>query len=215
MSSRTETTETALRPSDRPSLGSVPVPLVQVEFSSESVVDGVVVGVPKGRVSEDDIVVPIEELTRGIEDYKRAVEGDPPASLRVETAIVTFDSRVTVAQDFATVDQLLPPRLRTSGATSIAKGIDEGIDLLERRKRAYRESGMAYYRPWVVLITDGESTDSREEMSAAADRVPRAEAGKQLAFFSVGVEGSNMEELNRMGTRGAGTARSTTTPTVR
>ena len=182
---------------------SVPVPLIPMEFSSESVVDGVVVGVPIGRVSEEDIVVPIDELNDGIEDYKRSVEEDPLASLRVETAIVTFDSRVTVLQDFATVDRLAQSRLKASGETSMAKGIDEALDLLERRKRAYRESGTAYYRPWLVLITDGESTDSPEEMSAAADRVGRAEADRRLALFCVGVEGADMQELDRLAPGGA------------
>ncbi len=182
---------------------SVPVPLVPVELTSESVVDGVVVGVPLGRVSSEDTVVPIDELNDGIEDYKRAVEEDPLASLRVETAIVTFDSQVTVVQDFTTVDNMPQTRLKASGETSMAKGIDEALDLLERRKQAYRESGTAYYRPWLVLITDGESTDSREEMSAAADRIQRAEEERHLAFFCVGVEGANMQELDRLTPRGA------------
>ena len=179
---------------------SIRVSLVPVELSSESVVDGVVVGIPKETVPT---VVPIDELNDGIEAYKTAVEKDPLASLRVETAIVTFDSRVTVVQDFATVDQLAQTRLRGSGETSMAKGIDDALDLLERRKQAYRESGIAYYRPWLVLITDGKSTDSPEEMSAAADRIRRAEEGKHLAFFSVGVEGADMEELGRLTPRGA------------
>ncbi len=182
---------------------SVPVSLVPVELSSESVVDGVVVGVPKRPVSKEDTVVPIEELTKGIEDYKRAVKGDPLASLRVETAIVTFDSRVNVVQDFATVDQMAPTRLKASGMTSTAKGICEALDLLERRKQTYREAGVAYYRPWVVMITDGASTDSLEDMSAAAHRIKQAEEGKHLAFFCVGVEGADMADLNRLTSRGA------------
>ena len=53
------------------------------------------------------------------------------------------------------------------------------------------------------MITDGESTDSPEEISAAADRVERAEAGRRLASFCVGVEGADMRELDRLAPRGA------------
>ena len=53
------------------------------------------------------------------------------------------------------------------------------------------------------MITDGASTDSREEMSAVTDRIWQAESGKHLAFFCVGVEGADMEELNRLTPRGA------------
>ena len=165
---------------------------------------GMVDGFPTYAAKEDaDLLVPIEELYEGIEDYKRAVKRDPLASLRVETAVVTFDSRVSVVQEFATVDQLRQTRLKTSNGTSMAKGIDKALDLLEHRKQAYREAGVPYYRPWVVMITDGESTDSREEMSAAADRIRQAETAKRLAFFGVGIEGANMTELNRLIPRGA------------
>ena len=40
-------------------------------------------------------------------------------------------------------------------------------------------------------------------MLDASERVHRAEESKQVAFFSVGVEGADMEELNRMGPRSA------------
>lgn len=182
---------------------SVPVSLVPVELASESVVDCVVVGVPVGGVSSKDTVVPIDELNDGIEEYKRAVEKDPLASLRVEIAIVTSDSRITVVQDFATVEQLPRTRLEAPSGTSMAKGIDEALDLMERRKQAYRESGIAHYRPWLVLITDGESTDAPEEMLVAAERIRHAKEGRHLAFFCAGVEGADMAELDRLTPRGA------------
>ena len=75
--------------------------------------------------------------------------------------------------------------------------------MVEERKKTYRDAGIQYYRPWIVLITDGASTDGRQQIDAASDRVRRAEDAKQLAFFSIGVEGADMNELNRVGTRGA------------
>ena len=146
---------------------------------------------------------PIRALNEGIKTFKDELENDSLASLRVETAIVTFDSSVQLVQDFATVDALATPELDAGGVTSTAAAVNHAIDMVEERKQTYRDAGITYYRPWIVLITDGASTDGRQQMDAASERVHRAEESKQLAFFSVGVEGADMDELNRMGTRGA------------
>ena len=43
-------------------------------------------------------------LSAGVGAFKKALEDDPVASLRVETAIVSFNSDVRLLQDFTTVD---------------------------------------------------------------------------------------------------------------
>ena len=146
---------------------------------------------------------PIQALNDGIRAFKEELENDSLASLRVETAIVSFDSSVQLVQDFATVDALATPALDAQGATSTATAVNFAIDRVEERKQTYRDAGVPYYRPWIVLITDGASTEGGQQMDAASERVRQAEEAKQLAFFSVGVQGADMEELNRMGTRGA------------
>ena len=44
---------------------------------------------------------PIQALNEGVKAFKEELEGDPLASLRVETAIVSFNSDVELVQDFA------------------------------------------------------------------------------------------------------------------
>jgi uncharacterized protein YegL len=87
---------------------------------------------------------------------------------------------------------LKPTTLATGGTTSMGAGIEEALDLIEARKAVYRASGMAYYRPWALLITDGAPTD---DVSRATQRIKNAEANKKVAFFAVGVEGADMRCL--------------------
>ena len=80
---------------------------------------------------------------------------DPVAPKRVEVAVVTFDSDVTVVQDFVTADRFEAPRLECQGMTHMAAGINTALDMLQARKDRYNQSGIPYYRPWVLMITDG------------------------------------------------------------
>ena len=89
---------------------------------------------------------PMKELSEGIKTFKNTLESDSLASIRVETAIVTFDSDVRVLQDFATVGSLTTPDLHARGETSTASAVNRALDMIEDRKRKYREAGVSYYR---------------------------------------------------------------------
>ena len=137
-------------------------------------------------------------LSAGVGAFKKALEDDPVASLRVETAIVSFNSDVRLLQDFTTVDAFENPAREADGATRTAAAINFAIDMLESRKQKYRQGGIPYYRPWVVMITDGASSDGEGEMRIVAERVRQADESKQLAFFCVGMTGADLNELRRI-----------------
>jgi uncharacterized protein YegL len=136
---------------------------------------------------------PIAALTSGLEDFKAAVQQDEQAALRVDVAIVTFGP-VQLAQDFVTIDQFVPPQLQAQGLTPMGEAITYALDLLEKRKEAYRQNGIQYYRPWVFLITDG-APNPNSPWQQAAQKVKTAEQQRKLSFFAVGVQGADMETL--------------------
>ena len=140
---------------------------------------------------------PIDELNEGIRVFKDELGADPMASKRVEVAIVGFGP-VQVLTDFQTADVFDPPRLATTGDTPMGAAIEAGLAMLEQRKQAYRSSGVAYYRPWVFLITDGGPTDRWQD---AAAKVKSGEAANHFSFFAVGVEGARMDILGQIAAR--------------
>ncbi len=138
----------------------------------------------------------IDALNQGIQAFQLSVSKDPLASRRVEVAVVTFDSEIKVLQDFVTADQFQPPTLTAQGQTKMGSAILKALDMVKERKTTYKANGVAYYRPWVFMITDGEPQgDPDAIVQQAADRVKAEEANKHVAFFAVGVENADMERL--------------------
>ncbi|HEX2090960.1 MAG TPA: VWA domain-containing protein, partial [Longimicrobiaceae bacterium] len=89
-----------------------------------------------------------------------------------------------------------------SGHTHMAAAIERALELVEERKAAYRAYDVAYYRPWVFLVTDGEPQgESPAAVARAVARLREAEAGKRVAFFAVGVEGANLKRLAEISVR--------------
>ncbi len=135
---------------------------------------------------------PIDALNAGVQTFKDAVTRDPVTSLRVDIAVVEFNSAVTVVHPFSAVSDFTPPTLQAGGSTSMGRGICQALDLIEARKDDYKQADLSYFRPWLFLITDGAATDS---IAHASQRVNAAEARQEALFFAVGVEAADMSKL--------------------
>ena len=46
------------------------------------------------------------------------------------------------------------------------EAILKGLEVIERRKKTYKSSGIMYYRPWMFLLIDGYATDPELEDEA-------------------------------------------------
>lgn len=138
---------------------------------------------------------PIRQLNDGIVAFKDAVAADMLASKRVEVAVITFGGQVCVFTPFTTVAAFQPTRLEASGDTPMGAAILRAIDEVKARKEEYKRNGIAYYRPWIFMITDGGPTDSWKQ---AAEEIARGEQNKEFLFLAVAVQGANLEILNQI-----------------
>ena len=137
----------------------------------------------------------ITELNQGVKIFQASVMEDELASLRVEIAVITFNSEIKVVQNFVTVDNFIPKKLEASGEARMGKAIEKALELLEQRKQDYKKSDIQYYRPWIFLITNGQPTDNWQD---AAKKIEEAETNRKLLFFAVGVRDADMETLSEI-----------------
>ncbi|HLK56560.1 MAG TPA: VWA domain-containing protein [Chthonomonadaceae bacterium] len=145
---------------------------------------------------------PIEALNAGVRTFRDELIKDSVAARRVEIAVVSFDTFVYLVQPFVTVNQFQPPTLTVQGFTSMGTAIQKTLDLIQERKALYRANGMAYYRPWVLMITDGEPHGEADHVvQDAARRIREDEENKRLAFFAVGVQNASMQKLSQITVR--------------
>ena len=136
----------------------------------------------------------IAALNDGVRLFRETLLADEVAAKRVEIAIISFGP-VKEETGFVGAESFVAPLLQAGGDTPAGAAILAGIDLLEDRKQQIRAHGVDMYRPWIMLVTDGAPTDN---WAAAAEAVHRGEKDRAFAFFTIGVEGANMDILRRI-----------------
>lgn len=143
----------------------------------------------------------IDELNSGLQIFFDELRSEDLCRKRVDLAIVTFGKDVTLECDFAPIEEQKVPFLKPVGTTPMGKAIMLATDIIERRKREYKELGMDYYRPWIFLVTDGEPTDMREGESLweeVINRVHNGEKDQKFLFWALGVDSANMKILKKI-----------------
>lgn len=146
---------------------------------------------------------PITELNRGIKAFADALQEDPLARKRTEVLVVGFGGEEPeVPHPFSEVSAFEPVPLQASGRTPMGAGILRSLDELKERKRLYQEIGVEYFRPWLILMTDGAPTDAAPVIDEAIAKLRSWQEKKHVAVFPVGVgPNADMAFLARTSTR--------------
>lgn len=137
---------------------------------------------------------PINSLNDAINRFKEQTMMDQLARNRVDIAIIEFNSKVKLVQDFMPISAMSPVRLEADGTTAMAQGIQFAIEKVKERNRFYNSMGTPCFKPWIFMITDG-CPDSSEDMYNAMLRIAEEEEKGKLKFFALGVKGYNKEVL--------------------
>ena len=142
-------------------------------------------------------ITKLDLLNKGLKDFYNEIISDETTSQRLELSIITFNDYVRVVQEPALPENVVIPELQGEGETAMADAINEAIDKVEARKKWYKATGQPYYRPWIILMTDGVPNKG-QDMEALAKRIKRDTEAKKYAFLPVGVEGADYDLLKKI-----------------
>ena len=141
-----------------------------------------------------------EELRKGVEKFYNSIKADEVAINSAEVCIITFGGKAKCISEFKTLSQITElPSFDVRGETPLGEAVNMALDKLEDRKEEYRENGVDYFQPWLVIMTDGFATGLQSEFDRAIKRVGKLVEARRLTIFPIGVGSSaDMEGLNRL-----------------
>lgn len=146
---------------------------------------------------------PIAQLNEGLRVLEAELKADAIASKRVRLLVVLYGGMDAVELPNAWQDAMdfVAPALEANGTTPTGQAIDVALAKIEEEKLGFKQAGVAYTRPWLFLMSDGQPTD---DWQAAADRCRTAEQANKVAVFPIAVGGgANADTLGKFSSKGA------------
>lgn len=146
----------------------------------------------------------IQELNEGIKTLEEALKSDDAAVSRVQLGIISVggpSNSAEVMMDWTDVENFEAFPLTAAGTTPLGTGVLLGLEMIDQVKNDLKTNGINYTRPWMMIITDGEPTDSSSDWNHATKECKKAEADKKVEIFTIAVEGANLTKLNQLSIR--------------
>jgi uncharacterized protein YegL len=144
----------------------------------------------------------IEALNAGLVTLEAAMREDPTTSTRGRVLVIQFGGNDEVSQgDWQDAIEFSAPKLEANGRTPTGAAIMAALAAIEAQKSELKAAGIAYKRPILMLMSDGEPTDEWED---AAEACKAAEAANKVTVFTIGIgDEANLDTLGRFSSKGA------------
>lgn len=145
---------------------------------------------------------PMNQLNQGLKLLEAELKADAIAAKRVRLLVVKFGGmdHVEALGDWFDAMEFMAPTLDAMGTTPTGQAVDFALAKIEEQKLGFKQAGVAYTRPWLFLMSDGQPTD---QWQAAADRCRQAELANKVAVFPIAVGGGAIgDALGQFSSRG-------------
>ena len=146
---------------------------------------------------------PIKQLNMGLQNFVSSIKSNDDTRSSTDIAIITFGSKVDIVMPFRKISNengLLEITASTT-LTPIGEGVLTALELLNARKEGYKELGIKYFQPWLVVITDGapQGPNAMQNMERAIAACNELEKEDKLVVFNIGVgSGVDFDILRRL-----------------
>ena len=130
----------------------------------------------------------LAKVMEGLKTFCHDMSKNPIARQSVELCIISYGGEsARVEKDFTPPDRMVLPELTANGATPLADAVKTAMENLDMRKQRYEDNGVNNFRPWLILIGDGDETQSSKELDEAAALLKAESDAKHLNVLCVAV----------------------------
>ena len=143
---------------------------------------------------------PILHLNDAVNQMIREMKADDRLSEIVDLSIFIFGTRdrQVIHQGFRAIADCETIDLQATDVnTYVADALNRAMDVTRNRCSIYDKGGGSY-KPWIVLITDGEFHDDAVTLASVANKLKERESNGKLNFFGLGVEGYKREQVEQL-----------------
>ncbi len=158
-------------------------------------------------ISEGSMIQRIDKLNEGVDQFfddiinqHGGVKGSTTRG-QLEVAIIKFDQEPIVERPprLLELSDKAPVLTERGSTTETVKGIKKALEVINERKRFYDRTGQTYYRPWIVLITDGNPSCSQRDIDEMEKELVAAISKKQISMIGVSVvDDVNQNTMNKL-----------------
>lgn len=145
----------------------------------------------------------IEELNDAFSKFITAMKANEDVASSADIAIVTFGGKAKILKNFGPLSGIDAPKIEVNqrSLTPMGEAIQVALKLLEIRKNGYKDKGIKYFQPWLVVLTDGEpeGEGANENMTIAIGQATELEASNKLVVFNIGIGAdANLDILRKL-----------------
>ena len=142
-------------------------------------------------------------LNDGLKTLEAELKNDPITARCGRVLVISFggENEVEVMGDWTDAMDFAPPELLAGGLTPLGGAMRCALDEIESQKNQMRTAGVAYKRPIVMLLSDGEPTDDWRQVAVDCKS---AETAHKVNIMAIGIgDQANRETLGQFSNKGA------------
>jgi len=138
--------------------------------------------------SSESMTSEMADLNAAIAAFVAELRSDLRCRQSVELCVVSFGGAAAILEvpfrSLMDLENHHVPELVASGNTPLGSALNLALDQIRDRRRMYKSTGLAGYRPWIVLLSDGAPND---EYASAIARLRRKTDAGEVLLFPIGV----------------------------
>ncbi len=139
---------------------------------------------------------PMDILNQALFEFKKMCDAKCDDTLSIDLCIISFGGNgslggepdIEILQSFAPATEMFYNKpLIANETTPLAEAVERGLNEIARIKEAYKYHDIDYRRPWLICLTDGESTEDEAYYNSVKESLKEAVDNRRLSVFAFGI----------------------------